>query len=688
MINRQNQPWSLAPCPDIEWRNGAPYSRQFNDIYFSLEDGIAESQYVFLDGVELTTHVASLGDTDRLTLLETGFGTGLNFLLTLDYWLKNRSKGKLHYIGIDNWPLRRKDLERASESHPTLKKLSTRLLASWPSPTRGCHRIRWPEISVTLDLWWEDAADTLEDLTSRGNRWIDLWYLDGFAPVKNTAIWSERVFAAMAKLSKSGARFSTFTAAGNVRRGLDSVHFLVSKRPGFGRKRECLTGIFKQPADVINTVPENLPPITTPWDLTPINQKPTTALIIGAGLAGASTARSLAERGIHVLVLERNTIASGGSSQQQGLTYTRLSRCFSPLSDFSLTSYEYATRWYQQQLQVSLSTNTGLIGDACGYLQLTDNSSSLNYLAEVLQNESGPAVTLNAAQALTQLGLSPPHEINATSTQHTATEPCALYFPKALWLHLPSVCNTLLNHPLIQVKENLGGLTFDYTGSCWQARSHNGKALARELFSADILVLCTAYDLTQQPWTAWLPLQGIRGQTTHIPATKASSKLKTALCHKGYLPPAWNGQHCLGASYGPNDHNLDERAEDHQHNLNMLARILPSLGFPEQPHELQGNVGLRCATADHLPIAGPIPDREQFNANYPDLKKQKTHLTPDLCPMIPGLWALGGLGSRGLITAPLAAELIASQIVNEPAPLPHYLQQAISPARFLIRSLI
>ncbi len=691
MINRQNQLWSPAPRPDIEWREGIPRSRTFGDIYFSIEDGIAESRYVFIEGSGLPERVANCSTGNTLVVAETGFGTGLNFLLTLAHWQISASTGWLHYIGIDNWPLRIDDMVRACEARPELAHFARELLAVWPAATRGCHRIRLSHFRVTLDLWWEDAADALEDLASRGDAWVDLWYLDGFAPARDGGIWSSRVFDAMAALSRPAARFTTFTAAGDVRRGLAERGFQVTKRPGFGRKRDCLVGNFAADGGYLSR-----PHTVTPWDLLPRsptaarsgtrsaprsapNMNPDTrhqgrqappesALVLGAGIAGASIARSLAERGISVRVLERQQIASGGSSNLQGLTYTRLSRRFAPLSDFALASYHYATRWYHQYFECSESA-----GGRCGYLQVSDDHQTLDHLLEVLRGEASPAQILDAKAASEYLGL--------------PIDQRALFFPEAFWLNPPAVCKKLLNHPLIEIQEGLGDVVLEQADDHWLARTTNGGK-----FEGDIAILATAYGLLQHPWTNWLPLQGIRGQTTHLAATTESLKLKTAFCHEGYLPPASNGIHCLGASYGPNDLSLEERVEDHSSNIKLLADALPGLGLTENAavgsDGYRGHVALRCTTADYLPVAGPVPDRTAFNSVYADLTKQKTRLVQTDCPVVDGLWILGGLGSRGLTAAPLAAELIASQIANEPPPLTRQLQQALSPARFLVRGLV
>ena len=153
MIKRHNKPWQLTPAPALSWRDGVPYSDTFEDYYFSSVDGMAEGRYVFLDGIQLSQRLRSMASGDTLTIAELGFGTGLNFLLTLHDWLLYRQPGTaLTYIGIEGYPLRRSVLEQVLDHFPELRDLASMLLSDWPSPTYGCHRIRWPHWGITLDL--------------------------------------------------------------------------------------------------------------------------------------------------------------------------------------------------------------------------------------------------------------------------------------------------------------------------------------------------------------------------------------------------------------------------------------------------------------------------------------------------------------------------------------------------------
>ncbi len=660
MIDRFNTPWLPASHPELTWREGVPCASSYDDIYYSVDDGAAESRYVFLEGSDVVNHLTR----ESLVVAETGFGTGLNFLLLLQAWCEasasRTAHARLHYIGLEAQPLDQAQLRKALEKWPTLAPVAHRLLLDWPGPVRGCHRLHWPEHNVILDLWWEDAIDALEDLASRSRRLVDFWFLDGFAPSRDERLWGDPLFSVMAAISRPKARFATFTAAGNVRRGLEKAGFEVYKRPGFGRKREALHGQLRDPS---GRPPAPTP--TTPWDLTPDIVQPQKVLVLGAGLAGSFAARAFAERGIPVTVLDKSQVAGGGSSNLQGLTYTRPSRRHSPLADFAITSFLFSGRLYARLLDSGLKE--GIDGGQSGYLQTTDDQQTLDYL-EQFSSSNLPFKVLTPDAASEQLG--------------APLGQSALFFPQAFWLNPEAVCQERLRHDLIEVRENQGQCTIDRHPGHWRITTGSG-----DTYDSDVLILCTAHSLLEMPETNWLPLQPIRGQTTHMPATTASTALQTAFCHEGYLPPPRLGVHCLGASYGPNDTGLDERAEEHVTNLAKLNAALPDLGFSSSD-ELRGHVALRCSTADYLPIAGPVPNKSAFNHCYAEWRTRKTRVIDAPCPVLPGLYALSGLGSRGLTAGPLAAEMIVSDALGEASPVPRQLQRALSPARFLRRAII
>ena len=650
---------------------------------------------MFLEGSRLNRHLDDRPGRDAC-LVETGFGTGLNFVVTAQHWLESSAanqsgaRPKLHYIGIDSCPLTPEQARSIAATWPENMNLSGPLLANWPASVRGCHRLHWPDQHITLDLWWEDALAVLEELVERRQRWVDYWYLDGFAPAKNTDLWSPVLYDHMTSLSDTNARVATFTAAGDVRRGLIAAGFSVDKRPGFGRKRECLSGrlmTLPNPSNLATDLSATIAPTidvqenrqrlrkTSPWDLNPAPIKPHHAVVVGAGLSGAFVARALADRGVRVTVLESDYIASGGSSNLQGITYTRPSKRFSALSDFAIASYLHATRLYSQLLNENASDlrpagsalRGGIDGSQCGYVQLSDDHQTLDYLGQFV-DRTLPFRCMNSEQLTQLLGV--------------PCESSGLWFPDACWLNPEAVCRERLSHPGISVLEQHRVDTLSTDGNAWRVGCESTE------LTCDAVILASAQELTAHPWTDWLPLQVIRGQTTHLPASSLAHTPQIAICHEGYLPPPRQGIHCLGASYGPNDRALDERPSEHAQNMQKLQKALPGLRADYDLATLKGHVALRCTTADYLPVAGPVPDRESFNRHYKALGGRKTAVIDGPAPTIPNLWLIGGLGSRGLTAAPLASEVLVSQLCGEPPPVNRQLHRALSPARFLARGLI
>lgn len=692
-MKRENQPWWPVTAANLQWSDdGEPYSTDFDDVYFSREDGMAESRHVFLEGNGLPGRWRDHAEPS-FCIGETGFGTGLNFLLTWHLWQQQpEPKPRLHFVSIEKHPLSRQDLERALGAWAELRELADSLLLAWPDLLPGQHRLSFDQGQVVLDLWWADVADALPDLASHGPG-MDCWFLDGFAPARNESMWQLSLYPAIAALSRPGASFSTFTAAGQVKRGLAAVGFEVSKVPGFGRKRESLRGVFGEPSasrepstsrepsaskepSAGKEPPASNPSVETtvhrtPWDLPASKQpSPTSVLVIGAGLAGCTSAAALASRGIAVTLLDAGPLAGAASGNEQGILYTRLSRQHSPLTDFALQSFQFSSNLYRQMLQDG-RLQQGIDGELCGSFHQQSNSGELAILSQRL----GPLDQL--AQVLA------PEQTHAVLG--TASSVGGYWFPGSGWLNPPAICAAMCDHPNIALRLSCGEVSLRHEQGQWHACS--GEQI---LASAPVAIVCTGTSATGFSQLSWLPLQSIRGQTTHIRAGNFSAELQSAFCHEGYIAPARNGSHCIGATFDLRDTDPNLRAEDHQYNLDKLAQALPQWQrdlTAIDPGQLQGRVGFRCASPDYLPIAGAVPDRNTFLQTYAGLRKNARQQISLPGNYMQGLYINTAHGSRGLSSTPLVAELLASQVCAEPPPLSRELLRALSPARFLVRDL-
>ena len=669
-MNRDNTPWQPAPAADIDWSDsGVPRSKAFGDVYFSKEDGLAESRHVFLQGNLLPDRWQRQATGGTFYIAETGFGTGLNFLMTWQAWLAlPEPRQPLHYLSFERYPLRAQDIRRALEHWPELAPLVDELLRNYPGLLPGQHRLVLAAGKLTLDLWWEDVSHALPELAAQDGKRIDAWYLDGFAPARNQAMWTADISnSAIAGMTSQHGTFSTFTAAGHVRRGLTAAGFQVSKVAGFGRKRERLQGVRSaELPDRVNTC------LNTPWHSSDqVSERPANAIVIGAGLAGCTTAAALARRGIRVTLLESRQLASGGSGNEQGILYTRLSRKHSALTDFALQSFRFAANTYREAF-ASGNLIADQDGALCGSFHLGASERDLHYLQDALREVPELAAVLSEQQARDILGV-------------TQMGP-GLWFPDSGWLRPISICSALTNHAAIELIENCGDIKLTRQNGLWQASNRAGT-----LAQSPCAIIATGTETRSFAPLEWLPLQSIRGQTTQLPESADTHALKAALCHEGYIAPARDGFHCIGATFNLNDEANALRDEDHRVNLQRLAAAVPGWRAELEllpPDQLQGRVGFRCASPDYLPLVGPVPDRSAFLQVFGGLRKNAKQVIPRRGPCLPGLYLTTGHGSRGLSSTPLAAEILASQITGEPLPLSRELCRALSPARFLIRDLV
>ncbi|PWG18489.1 tRNA (5-methylaminomethyl-2-thiouridine)(34)-methyltransferase MnmD [Salibaculum griseiflavum] len=204
---------------EIDWREGrVPVSTRFDDPYFSLQDGVAETSHVFLAGNDLPARF-----TDGFHIAELGFGTGLNFLVALRAFRKAGVRGRLRFTSFEAFPMAPRDLRQALDAHP---QLPTEILSDGVP-----ERLNGPDFELRVI-----AGDARETLPSWDDQ-ADAWFLDGFSPAKNPELWGEDLMAEVARHTAPDGTAATYTAAGHVRRALESAGFEVTRTPGFGRKR-------------------------------------------------------------------------------------------------------------------------------------------------------------------------------------------------------------------------------------------------------------------------------------------------------------------------------------------------------------------------------------------------------------------------------------------------------------------
>ncbi|CAH3774049.1 tRNA 5-methylaminomethyl-2-thiouridine biosynthesis bifunctional protein MnmC, partial [Enterobacter cloacae] len=643
---------------------GTPVSRDFDDVYFSNDNGLEETRYVFLEGNHLSTRFPE--HPRRLFVVaESGFGTGLNFLTLWQAFdcfraaYPEATLQRLHFISFEKFPLTAHDLRLAHQRWPELAHWAEQLQTQWPPAIGGCHRLILDDGRVTLDLWLGDINDLTDKLDDSMNQKVDAWFLDGFAPAKNPDMWSPHLFSAMARLARPGATLATFTSAGFVRRGLQEAGFTMRKTKGFGRKRDMLVGVMEQDLAI---------PAQAPWFARRASTSREVA-IVGGGIASALLSLALLHRGWQVtLYCADEAPATGASGNRQGALYPLLSSHDPALFQFFPAAFTFARRLYD-------SLPVAFDHDWCGVTQLGWDEKSQQKITQML--------SLGLPEDIA-------HAVTAQQVAETAgvdTGCGGIQYPLGGWL-----CPAELTSAAIALGQSRG-LTVHYAHKVqslnrtahWKLRFADGK----EAQHASV-VLANGHHITQFTQTASLPVYPVGGQVSHIPTAPELSKLRQVLCYDGYLTPQnpSNGHHCIGASYHRGETDMQYSEADQQQNRQRLVDCFPDASWAKEVDvsEGQARCGVRCATRDHLPMAGNVPDYDATLEVYQDLADSKE--TAVSAPVHPELFMLGGLGSRGLCSAPLLAEALAAQMSDEPVPLDRVTLAGLNPNRLWVRKLL
>lgn len=623
------QPARLSLAPD-----GTAFSDVFGDIYHSADGGPGQANHVFLDGNGLPQRWQG---RERFVILENGFGTGLNFLATWAAWRADPLRPRrLHYLAVEKHPFGTRDLARLHQRWPEFQFLAEGLRNAWPVLTPGFHRLEFAAGRVVLTLMLGDSANCLRRLRAG----VDAFYLDGFDPKKNPDMWSPELFRRCAQLAAPDATLATWCVAGAVRGALNQAGFATEKRPGFASKREMLVGRLALPHPAAHS-------------LAPARD----ALVLGAGLAGCAIAERLAARGWRVEILERHGApAAEASGNLAGIVRPLLSRDDNLASRLNRACFLHTGRAWSRLDQGGHPPRRRLDG----LLQIARDAGH-----EALQRELSGAYPADYVQFLERDA--------AGQALGCPTAFGGWWFPGGGWAHPPGVCRSLLA---------AGGMNPSFRGHAEVARMEHRDGLWR-LFAAGgavlaesaTVVLAGGAQARRLDQAAGLPITRVRGQVSHIPAGRLP-RLAHPLCREGYLTPALDGVHCLGASYAYDE--VEElRVDEHESNLLRLAHMLPGTEQGLNPTELTGRVGFRAATPDRLPLVGALPD---ISASLP-----RDCRLVDL-PRQPGLFGLLGLGSRGLVWSALAAETLASLLDGDPMPLESDLLDAMDPGRFHLRA--
>lgn len=632
----------------IHWQTDAqghtvPVSEAFDDVYFSRAGGLAETHYVFLQGNQLPVRFANLQAHQSFVIAETGFGTGLNFLATCLLWSQNAPKNaRLHFISTEKFPLSLDDLQLAltawRDTHTT--PWIDALLSQYPLLMAGCHRLHISD-QITLDLWFGDALESFERIlhTSSDRRTasdtaikgVDAWFLDGFAPSKNSDLWSDELFALMAKLSDTHATIATFTAAGFVRRGLMAAGFEVQKIKGFGHKREMLT------AQIHNQATNTIAP-------------PKSITIIGAGISGVMSAIALSRRGHRVTLIDKNLPMSGASGNPRALLAPKLTLLGQAVHHLPTVSFLYAHRQYKvmnaqfAKLHHAHADCDGTIFDEAGVVDfLLPSQKSAEKRAEQIadyphalihriENDAYP--TADITSFVPMGGLVNTANIRTLIEQDTRIEFC---------------------------QATIAQLTTDHDGIIL----HQSDGQSQRF---DTAVICAGFESECLDDTLFV-CRKIRGQLSWLSFDKQVSQKLTLpiypVKYDGYcaaFDDHSDTKFLFGASFVRNSTDTTISADEHQFNHDKLASALPKLtaqlddAMHHKHAQLTGKVGIRAQTPDYHPLVGRVGDQSN-------------------------LYTLYGMGSKGFGFAPLCAEILADVIDGGILPIDRTLLDKLNPSR-------
>ncbi|BCL75235.1 tRNA 5-methylaminomethyl-2-thiouridine biosynthesis bifunctional protein MnmC [Jeongeupia sp. HS-3] len=613
--------------------HGVPYSSQYDDAYHSPDGGIGQAEHVFLGGNGLPGRWQG---REVFTIVETGFGQGLSFLVTWAAWRADpQACARLHFVSVERHPFGRDDLATLLARYPQFADMAAELLAQWPELTPGFHRLRLAQGRVTLTLLFGDVLEVLPQLEARA----DAIYLDGFSPSKNPELWSPAVFKQLWRLSHAQTTLATYTAAGAVRRSLNECGFAVAKSKGYGSKWQMLRG-------GVARAPRRPDPHATARH----------ALIIGAGLAGCATAERLAARGWQIDIVDAEAEAATQSSGNlAGLMHAYVSQDDNHLARLSRAGNAATLALLNELGNAGLDVPHGIDG----ILQVARSAEQETLQQSIASSGDWPGLQFwSRDEAKAKLRLRPARG--------------GWWFERGAWINPPGFCRALLarHGALVRFRgeTTVARLEYDEPTGHWLAFDADAALIGR----APIVILANASAARALPQASDLPLWRVARVASHI-AADAIALPAAGIAGAGYLTGSHNGERIVGAA----SYNGDITAAEAE-NRAALAALLPEQVISDAL-PMTNRLCHRPASPDRLPLVGALP--QPWFEGYPRCHQ------PAQIPCQPGLYGALGFGARGLSWSVLTGEILACQLNGEPLPVETALIRAIDPARFLLRAL-
>ena len=689
----------------VVFRGAVPFSPEFDDIYFNTDDPIGQSEYVFNSVFDEIWDKKS-----EFNVLEMGFGAGLNFLCAFKRF-KNSDKF-LNFVSIEKTPIARDDLAKIYANFSELAGVSGELLGAYPPLVRGFHRLNLAT-NVTLTLCFGDVDEVLDELSFIA----DAAFMDGFAPAKNEAMWSERVCGKIANLCAFGASVCTYSASGALKRALQNSGFEVNLLKGYGKKREMLRAKFSGERQARSEIWfSRFDPAAT--------ITPRTALVIGGGVAGCVCAFKLRQRGLDVTIVEkRSDIALNGSGNHCGILMPLITKPTVNLGRMHMNAFLQAARFYERNLGVHEI-------EFCGATDYAYEQKMLERFYEWRE--------FDADNGVFELKFEDEPYASAFIFSGAKTR------PRKMCKAASAGIKTLLNCEFTAFETLESGVV--------RVRFKDGRSI-----DADVLVLAAGSESMELFADYDIRLSSVRGQVTHI---KPAVWTPVPFSAKGYVCPPIDGVQVIGATYdrnlfldesrpsddeknladvaefldgkfakserlnlsGEQDLNLTTDPDGAAENLNRLeassndinlskntdlraktasnpvqARDASNLTVPENsssiapkiPQNIRiigSKVGYRSYSGDRFALIGRLYDEDFYKDSYKSLLWTKGKSNPHP-KYVPNVYVSTAHGSRGLCTAVLGAELICDLIFDRPLCIEKSLFDELHLARFLVRKL-
>lgn len=590
---------------------------------------------------------------DTFSMATINFGNGINFLLSclqFEHFIdntNNKALKKLFFSAFEAKPLAKADIKILLEEYiifnenPKLHTFLTTLLDQYPLLITGCHRLHFE--NITLDLYFGDVNETLNNIYTYQDGLFDCWLV-------NQNLSTRAFIASMPLSTKNNALLISDDSNENIKQAFVKIGFSFVDQ---NKKNKTIEVAKFQRAEsplLAKTYGQHFRSSKT--------TKNKDIAIIGGGISSACLSLALIKRGYNVtLYCKDNKLGSGASGNLQGALYPLLNKQHDALSELFANSFLYA-RHYVNLINQDFPFDF----DFSGLLQLYYDESASKKLDKILQ--------ANLPKDLVE-------KITASQTDKIANleiGQCSLYYSLGGWLSPAQMVDAIFKKAQqsgqLTIKLNHHLTRFEETDSGWCCHFQHSS------MTHSLLALTTAMKTLDFEQSKALPLSAARGQVTHVETTPELQNLKMTLCHEGYLTPLNKGFHCMGATFVR--HSQDEvfSSQEQTENKNKLSKCISNKQWVEDIDELhhQANIGIRCTTRDHFPYMGALPDYQKTKCFYKNSEKK---MPIDNAPFYNNLFILTGLGSRGLNTAPLLAETLASQINHEPLPLNNAILNAL-----------